>query len=129
MLDQNQATHLQTIRQLKNIGVSMVLDHCGAGFTSASYLAGFPFDKIKIDKPVTQGFAERRDCAAVIASVIALARGLDIATAAKGVESSEQYRALRAAGVDFAQGYLFGRPVPRSELDFNAGFSSASNVA
>jgi diguanylate cyclase (GGDEF)-like protein len=116
LLEKTQA-HLQTMRQLKSLGVSMVLDNCGTGYSSASYLTGFPFDKIKIDRPVSQGFATRRDCAAVVASVLALARGLDIATAAKGVEKSEQFGALQAAGVDFAQGYLFGRPVPHAELD------------
>ena len=129
LLEQNQATHLQTFRQLKNLGVSMVLDHCGAGYSSASYLAGVPFDKIKIDKSVTQGFVSRRDCAAVVASVLALARGLDIATVAKGIEAAAQFEALQAAGIDFAQGYLFGRPVPHSELDFTAVVPLARNVA
>jgi EAL domain-containing protein (putative c-di-GMP-specific phosphodiesterase class I) len=107
----------------------MVLDNCGAGYSAASYLASFPFDKIKIDRPIVQGFASRRDCTAAVASVLALAHGLDIATTAKGVESSEQFEALLAAGVDFAQGYLFGRPVPDSELDFDSVISLARNVA
>jgi EAL domain-containing protein (putative c-di-GMP-specific phosphodiesterase class I) len=129
LLEKNQAAHLQTIRQLKNLGVSMALDDCRTGYSSASYLTSFPFDKIKIDKPVTQGFASRRDCAAIVASVLALARGLGIATAAKGVESGEQWEALQAAGVDFAQGYLFGRPVPHSELELDAAIPPAKNAA
>jgi diguanylate cyclase (GGDEF)-like protein len=128
LLEKTQA-HLQTMRQLKSLGVSMVLDNCGTGYSSANYLTGFPFDKIKIDRPVSQGFATRRDCAAVVASVLALARGLDIVTAAKGVEKSEQFEALQAAGVDFAQGYLFGRPVPHAELDLEAAMPMAKNVA
>ena len=129
LLQRDQAAHLATIRQLKNLGVSIVLDNCGAGYSSASFLTSFPFDKIKIDKPVAQGFASRRDCAAVVASVLALARGLDIATAAKGIESSTQYEALLTAGVDFAQGFLFGRPVPHAELDLDALVPAAKNVA
>ena len=58
LLQKDQAEHLATIRQLKNLGVSIVLDNCGAGYSSASYLTSFPFDKIKIDKSVAQGFAE-----------------------------------------------------------------------
>jgi predicted signal transduction protein with EAL and GGDEF domain len=127
--EKNQAEHLLTIRQLKNLGVSIVLDNCGTGYSSASYLMSFPFDKIKIDKSFTRGFASRRDCAAVVASVLALARGLDIATTAKGVENSEQFESLQAAGVDFAQGYLFSRPVPHSELDLDAAIPLAKNVA
>jgi diguanylate cyclase (GGDEF)-like protein len=128
-LEKDQPAHLLTIRQLKNLGVSIVLDDCGAGYTSADYLAGFPFGKIKIDKAVVQGLASRRDCAAVVASVLALARGLDIATVAKGVEDDAQYEALLAAGVDFVQGYFFGRPVPHSELDLEAVMPLARNVA
>ncbi|WP_249165429.1 PAS-domain containing protein [Bradyrhizobium sp. AUGA SZCCT0431] len=129
LLERKQAAHLLTIRQLKNLGVSIVLDNCGAGYSAASYLTNFPFDKIKIDRPITQGIANRRDCAAVVASVLALARGLDIATAAKGVESREQFEALLALGVDFAQGYLFGRPVPHFELDLESVFPLTKNVA
>jgi len=129
LLEKNQAAHLLTIRQLKNLGVSIVLDSCGAGYSLASYMTSFPFDKIKIDRLVTQGFASRRDCAAVFASVLALARGLDIATAAKGVETSEQFESLRAVGVDFAQGFLFGHPVPHSELDLDGVVPLARSVA
>jgi predicted signal transduction protein with EAL and GGDEF domain len=127
--ERDHPAHLLVIRQLKNLGVSIVLDNCGTGYSSADYLTGFPFDKIKIDKQVAQGFASRRDCAAVVASALALARGLGIATAAKGIENVAQYEALMAAGVDFAQGYLFGRPVPHSELDLDAVMPSARNVA
>jgi diguanylate cyclase (GGDEF)-like protein len=129
LLDKNRATHLQTIRQLKSLGVSIVLDDCGAGYSSSSYLMGFPFDKIKIDRSVTHGFASRRDCAALVASVLALAHGLDIAIVAKGVESNEQFEALLAGGIDFAQGYLFGRPVTRAELDLDAVVPLVKNVA
>jgi diguanylate cyclase (GGDEF)-like protein len=107
-----QAAHLQTIRQLKNLGITVALDDFGTGYSSASYLTKFPFDRIKIDKSFTQGATERRDCAAVIASVLALARGLDIAVTAEGVETERQFQFLRNAGVECAQGRLFGKPVP-----------------
>jgi EAL domain-containing protein (putative c-di-GMP-specific phosphodiesterase class I) len=107
-----QAAHLQTIRQLKNLGITVALDDFGTGYSSASYLTKFPFDRIKIDKSFTQGATERRDCAAVIASVLALARGLDIAVTAEGVETERQFQFLRNAGVECAQGRLFGEPVP-----------------
>ena len=112
--------HLHTIRQLKNIGVSIVLDDCGASHSSASFLTAFPFDNVKINKPFTQGVVGRRDCAAVVTSVVALARGLDVTTTAKGVETSGQFEALKAAGVDRVQGFLFGRPTPHVDLDFEA---------
>ncbi len=129
LLETKQAAHLHTIRQLKNLGISIVLDNCGVGYSVDGYLTSFPFDKIKIDRSITQGFASRRECAAVVASVLALAHGLDVTTTAKGVESREQFEALQAAGVDSAQGYLFGEPVPNSELDLDSVLPLTKNVA
>ena len=129
-LDAGRITHLQAIRQLKNIGVSIVLDDCGTEHSSATFLTAFPFDNVKINKPFTQGVVSRRDCAAVVTSVVALARGIDVTTTAKGVETSEQFEALRAAGVDRVQGFLFGRPIPQVDLNFEAvRFLSVRDVA
>ncbi len=120
VLLQNKESYGVVIQQLKNIGISIVLDDFGTGYSSLSYLTMFPFDKIKIDKSFTQGLTNRADCAAIVASVLTLARGLDMAVTAEGVETNQQFELLRAAGVHQAQGYLFGRPVPVAELSFSA---------
>lgn len=111
------------IQQLKNIGVSIALDDFGTGYSSLRCLMTFPFDKIKIDKSFTEGLVERADCAAIVASVLTLARGLDISVTAEGVETKDQLELLRVAGVPFVQGYLFARPCPLHELKF-ADFES-----
>ena len=103
----------------KNLGISMALDDFGTGYASVTYLTNFPFDKIKIDRSFTQGVLNRRDCAAVVSSVLALAQGLGTQTTAEGIETEEQLEYMRKAGVDLAQGYLFGRPVPIAELDLS----------
>jgi diguanylate cyclase (GGDEF)-like protein len=126
---ENQEAHLTTIRQLKNLGVSVALDDFGTGYSSVSYLTNFPFDKIKIDKSFTQGVLSRRDCKAVVASTLALAQGLDTVTTAEGVETEEQFEYMRGAGVDMVQGYLFGRPVPISRLDLKNSFLPKQRVA
>jgi diguanylate cyclase (GGDEF)-like protein len=126
---ENQEAHLTTIRQLKNLGISMALDDFGTGYSSVNYLANFPFDKIKIDKSFTQGVLTRRDCKAVVASTLALAQGLGTVTTAEGVETEEQLEYMRAAGVDLVQGYLFGRPVPIAQLDVNAALLREERVA
>jgi diguanylate cyclase (GGDEF)-like protein len=126
---ENQEAHLTTIRQLKNLGISMALDDFGTGYSSVNYLSNFPFDKIKIDKSFTQGVLTRRDCKAVVASTLALAQGLGTVTTAEGVETEEQLEYMRAAGVDLVQGYLFGRPVPISQLDLHATLSPREMVA
>ena len=127
----NQASHLQTIRQLKNLGITLALDDFGTGYSSASYLTNFPFDKIKIDKSFIQGAEQRRDCAAVIASVLALARGLEMAVTAEGVETEHQFQMLRKAGVEYAQGFLFARPVPQARFmaEFAAPLAAAATPA
>lgn len=128
LLDGNPAAHLLLVRQLKNLGVGVVLDNCGVGYSAASYLQSFPFTKFKIDRAIVQGCTTRRDCAAVVAAAVALARGLDVVTVAKGVENRAQFEALLAAGVDYVQGYLIGRPVPNSEISFESPLP-AQNVA
>jgi diguanylate cyclase (GGDEF)-like protein/PAS domain S-box-containing protein len=121
---ENQEAHLATIRQLKNLGITLALDDFGTGYSSVTYLTNFPFDKIKIDRTFTHAVLERRDYAAVVSSVLALAKGLDKVTTVEGVETEEQFEYMRTAGVDFAQGYLFSRPVTLSELDFTARYPS-----
>ena len=108
----NQPGHLETVRHLKNLGITIALDDFGTGYSSNSYLINFPFDKIKIDKSFTQGIGRRRDCDAVVASILALARGLGIAVTAEGIESEDQFQRLKNAGVNFAQGFHLGEPVP-----------------
>jgi diguanylate cyclase (GGDEF)-like protein len=119
----NQEAHLATIRQLKNLGITMALDDFGTGYSSVTYLTNFPFDKIKIDRSFTRDVLERRDYAAVVSSVLALAHGLGKVTTVEGIETEQQFEYMRQAGVDLAQGYLFSRPVPVSQLDFTTRYS------
>jgi EAL domain-containing protein (putative c-di-GMP-specific phosphodiesterase class I) len=117
---EDQEKYAAALKQFKDVGISIVLDDFGTGYSSLNYLTKFPFDKIKIDKSFTGGLTHRADCAAVVASVLTLARGLDIEVTAEGVETNEQLDLLRIAGVDQVQGYLFCRPCKADELDFSA---------
>jgi diguanylate cyclase (GGDEF)-like protein/PAS domain S-box-containing protein len=121
---ENQEAHLATIRQLKSLGITLALDDFGTGYSSVTYLTNFPFDKIKIDRSFTRDVLERRDYAAVVSSVLALARGLGKVTTVEGIETEQQFEYMRRAGVDLAQGYLFSRPVPASELNFSICYPS-----
>jgi len=112
----NNAENLYVLHQLRQLGIAIVLDDFGTGYSSMSYLLSFPFDKIKIDRKFVSELTHRNDCAAIVNAISGLARSLNIATTAEGVESDEQLVLLRAAGCTFAQGYLFGRPVPKSDL-------------
>ncbi len=75
-------------------------------------------DKIKIDKQFIRNISNRTGHAAVISSILAIGRDLDIATTAEGVETREQFEILRASGIAMVQGDYFGKPVPASELVF-----------
>jgi len=117
LLDKNEE-HLAVLHDLKNVGVSIVLDDFGVGYSSMRYLQMFPFDKIKIDKSFIQSMTTHADSAAIVCAIAGLGRALDIETTAEGVETAEQFRLLRGAGCQLAQGYLFSRPVPVAELSF-----------
>jgi diguanylate cyclase (GGDEF)-like protein/PAS domain S-box-containing protein len=123
VLLENEADYRVMLQQLKNIGVTIVLDDFGQGYSSLGYITRFPVDKIKIDKAFTQGLSRRVECTAIVSSVLTLARGLDITTTAEGVETEEQFELLRLAGVDVVQGYLLGRPVAKDRLAFSSGGS------
>ncbi|HXZ21151.1 MAG TPA: EAL domain-containing protein [Pseudolabrys sp.] len=114
---------LPVLRQFKNLGIAVVLDDFGTGYSSLSQLMMFPFDKIKVDRSFTQNLTKRTECAAIIAATLTLARSLDIATTAEGVETPEQYRLLRVAGVTSLQGYLFQAPCPSSQIDFSSRYN------
>ena len=117
---------LPALRQFKAMGITIVLDDFGTGYSSLSQLAMFPFDRIKIDKSFTQNLTKRSECAAIISATLTLAQSLDIATTAEGVETVDQYRLLRLAGVTSLQGYLFKRPGPASEIDFGAVYGGVA---
>lgn len=112
-----------TIRRIKALGVTLALDDFGTGYSSMTYLTMVKFDRIKIDKSFAQNLTRRVECAAIVASVLLLASGLGVSTVAEGVETDQQFSALRASGIDFVQGYLFGKPCQAAELEFDRTYS------
>jgi EAL domain-containing protein (putative c-di-GMP-specific phosphodiesterase class I) len=102
------------------MGVAIVLDDFGIGYSSMKYLQMFPFDKIKIDKSFIQSMTKREDSAAIVSAIAGLGRALEMETTAEGVETVEQLELVRTAGCQLAQGYLFGRPVPLHQLKLDA---------
>jgi diguanylate cyclase (GGDEF)-like protein len=118
VLLQKNANNLTTLYQLKSLGISIVLDDFGTGYSSLSYLRMFPFDKIKIDRSFVSELSTRADCAAIVCAMVGLGHGLNIVTTAEGVETEEQFRLLRAAGVNQMQGFLLSRPRPPQDLEF-----------
>jgi diguanylate cyclase (GGDEF)-like protein len=120
--------NLAVLHEIKNLGVSIVLDDFGIGYSSMRYLQMFPFDRIKIDKSFIQSMTTHSDSAAIVCAITGLGRGLDIETTAEGVETAEQLQFLRTAGCQLAQGYLFSRPVALAQLTFERPEALRSGV-
>ena len=109
----------QTRRQLEEmraLGVSIVLDDFGTGYSSLSYLWQFQFDKIKIDQTFVRALGASSNVPGIVRTIVALGRMLNMVVTAEGVETAEQAALLQALHCDQAQGYLYGRPVPLSEV-------------
>jgi len=108
---------VETLQQIRNMGVSIAMDDFGTGYSSLSYLSRFPFDKVKIDRSFIKSLGYEASTDAVVASIIGLGRSLNIVITAEGVETPEQATLLRAAGCDLVQGFLYGRPGPVTPQD------------
>ncbi|RXH08326.1 putative bifunctional diguanylate cyclase/phosphodiesterase [Bradyrhizobium guangzhouense] len=99
------------LNALLELGATVALDDFGTGFSSLTYLRKLPFSRIKIDQSFIRDMLVQPDCAAIVKSVISLARDLDIEVVAEGVETADQLDYLRQINCDEVQGYLIGRPV------------------
>jgi diguanylate cyclase (GGDEF)-like protein/PAS domain S-box-containing protein len=108
--------NVETLHQLRLMGISIVLDDFGTGYSSLSYLRMFPFSKIKIDRSFVHELSRDADSASIVSSVACLARSLRMGTVAEGVETQDQLVLLRAAGCTYAQGFFFARPCPAIHL-------------
>jgi len=113
LMDDGEATLLQ-LNRLKGLGVRLALDDFGTGYSSLSYLRRFPFDHVKIDTSFTAELPESARGMRLAESIHQLAAALGMDGIAEGVEREEQARALREIGWEFAQGYLYSRPVDES---------------
>ncbi len=103
------------IRRLRSAGVQVALDDFGAGFNSLNYLHALPIDVVKLDRSLVVGGEPDRDVA-LYRSVIGLCDALGLDVIAEGIEYPEQADTVFAAGCRMAQGHLFGRAVPLTEL-------------
>lgn len=104
------------LHDLHDFGVRLSMDDFGTGYSSLQSLRAFPFDRIKLDMSFVRDLAIDADAAAIIRSVIGLARDLGMRTTAEGVEHPVQHDWLLRNGCDEAQGYHFGRPMSEADL-------------
>jgi diguanylate cyclase (GGDEF)-like protein/PAS domain S-box-containing protein len=114
---QNPEAAIQTLRELKAVGVGLSIDDFGVGYSSLSYLKRLPIDTLKIDRSFVRDITTDPDDAAIVTAVIAMARTLELRVVAEGVETEPQRAFLAAQGCDRAQGFLWSRAVPPDECE------------
>ncbi|MFW6412716.1 MAG: putative bifunctional diguanylate cyclase/phosphodiesterase [Oceanicaulis sp.] len=119
---------IKQIEPLRQIGVTFAIDDFGTGHSSLSYLTRMPFDVFKIDQSFVRDMSKDEHARIVVETILAMAKSLKLKTVAEGVETTEQYKHLRALGATLAQGYLFGRPMPMDELERFAAPDAAAST-
>ena len=117
VLLENTDQSLETLRELRRLGVCLSLDDFGTGYASLSYLLRFEFDKIKIDRSFVQRLGMQAHAESIIRSILTLAHNLGMRVCAEGVETAAQLEFLRDERCDEAQGFLFSHPLAAQELD------------
>jgi diguanylate cyclase (GGDEF)-like protein len=107
---------IRTLTELKQLGVKIAIDDFGTGYSSLEYLRRLPVDCVKVDRSFVRGVPENEEDVAIVNAVIELGHALKLSVTAEGVETTDQFDNLRAAGCDTAQGFLFFRPEPPEEV-------------
>ncbi|MFN2442332.1 MAG: EAL domain-containing protein [Thermoanaerobaculia bacterium] len=113
---QNTDWALEAIRDLKQLGVGIVLDDFGTGHSSLNYLRRFPIDCLKIDQSFVRELGRKSGDRAIVTAIITMAHGLGLRVVAEGVETEEQRRILAELGCDELQGFLFSPAVSARAL-------------
>ena len=103
---------VDTLRQLRGMGVHISIDDFGTGYSSLAYMSRFPVDSVKIDRSFVGDAPANPDDAAIVTAIIALARTLNLRAVAEGVQTKEQLAILKERQCHEAQGYLWSKPVP-----------------
>lgn len=102
---------------LRDAGIQVAVDDFGTGYSSLAYLKKFDIDYLKIDQSFTRNLKKGSDDLALSEAIIKMAHTLGLNVIAEGVETEEQKQLLAELGCDYAQGYLYSKPVPADELE------------
>lgn len=110
---------LEIITGLKKLGPRIALDDFGTGYSSLNYIKQLPLDIIKVDKTFIDDVVEDDYAQAFVKLIVDLSKTIGTKIVVEGVEYKEQYELLKSLGVDYIQGYYFGKPVPASIFEEN----------
>src|SRR3954452_3064445 len=107
----------RTLESLEMLGVRLVLDDFGVGFSSLGYLKRLPLSMVKLDRTFVENVTESPQDSAIVRAVTEMADTIGIGVVAEGVETEEQVRAARDLGCGYAQGFHFAEPVPVAHVE------------
>lgn len=116
LLMENIDNTIQTLNELKALGMNLSIDDFGTGYSSLNYLKRLPIQILKVDRSFVMDIPQDKDDMEITAAVIAMAHKLGLKVVAEGVEEQAQVDFLLENKCDFVQGYFFGKPMPVSEL-------------
>jgi EAL domain-containing protein (putative c-di-GMP-specific phosphodiesterase class I) len=108
------ADRVAVLERLRDLGVALLLDDFGTGWSSLARLAALPIGGLKVDR----SFVADLDGSGgpIVDAIVRLARAFDLPVVAEGIETAAQLEALRALGCELGQGFLFARPLPAAAL-------------
>ncbi|QQX86663.1 EAL domain-containing protein [Cupriavidus necator] len=115
LMEENDAI-LGMLSELRSIGFSIAIDDFGTGYSALSYLTRFPIDTLKIDRSFVQKVTTNQSHAELVKAILSIARCLGQQVVAEGVETVEQAEFLQAHGCKVAQGFLFSKPLAKSDM-------------
>ena len=116
VLMNNQQFVKDALRALNLLDVRISMDDFGTGYSSLSYLRNYPFDMLKVDRSFVNDLVEDKADKELINAAISMAHSLNLKVVAEGVENQEQYALLKSLNCDYAQGYLFGKPMSSDDF-------------
>ncbi|MCG9657301.1 sensor domain-containing protein [Vibrio mediterranei] len=107
---------VDTLNQIRELGIEISLDDFGTGYSSLSYLKGLPISKLKIDRSFICDVPDENDSNAIVQAIIVMGETLSLKIVAEGVENGDQVEYLRSHGCEYGQGYVFSKPVTADQL-------------
>ncbi|WP_394232304.1 putative bifunctional diguanylate cyclase/phosphodiesterase [Niallia oryzisoli] len=108
---------IEKLQALKGLGIQIAMDDFGTGYSSLSYLKKYPLNSLKIDRSFVMDMNQDNDKKAIVKTIVAMAKQLDLKVIAEGVEGQEEYCFLSSISCDCAQGYGISKPLPPLEFE------------
>ncbi len=104
------------LKELRKLGVSIAIDDFGTGYSSLGYLRTLPVDTIKIDRSFVTDVATDKSAAAIVSTIVTLARNLELEVTAEGIETAEHAAFIHSVNCNSGQGYYYSKPLNPDEI-------------